>query len=174
MNVDFLFSDALKRAVQASGKKQKEIAEDAGIALAALANYLNGSREPQVSVAISLASACGVSIGDLLGCTSTNVDSSPVCARSKRQLTTPALHEPNPIYLDISGAMELTRSPSRRLSQLIQVAPGTLEAWESGESVPTVAQLGALFNQVVALGLARCAEHDHRPAVREERKVAAG
>jgi len=79
-----------------------------------------------------------------------------------------------PLYLDIAGAVELTRSPAKRLAQLIQVAPGTLEAWESGEASPTIAQLGALLNQVVALGLARCAEHDRRPAVQEERRAAAG
>lgn len=83
-------------------------------------------------------------------------------------------NDQKPIYLDIAGAMELTRSPAKRLAQLIQVAPGTLEDWESGEASPTMAQLGALFNQVVALGLARCAEHDRRPAVQEERRVAAG
>lgn len=82
--------------------------------------------------------------------------------------------EPFPLYLDIAGAMELTRSPAKRLAQLIQVAPGTLEAWESGEASPTMAQLGTLFNQVVALGLARCAEHDRRPAVLQERRAAAG
>lgn len=82
--------------------------------------------------------------------------------------------EPSPLYLDIAGAVELTRSPAKRLAQLIQVAPGTLEAWETGEASPTIAQLGALLNQVVALGLARCAEHDRRPAVQEERRAAAG
>lgn len=83
-------------------------------------------------------------------------------------------NEPHVLNLDIAGAIELTRSPSKRLAQLIQVAPGTLDAWERGDESPTMAQLGALFNQVIALGLARCAEHDRRPAMPEERRAAAG
>lgn len=168
-----MFGDKLKTFGKANFGSVKALAEALEMLPQQLSAYISETKKPGMEI-LSKLNTLGCDIAWLID------ENKPIDLLSKTSQLIVAEPQPSysvnstPIYLDVSGAMELTRSPSRRLSQLIQVAPGTLEAWESGESVPTVAQLGALFNQVVALGLARCAEHDHRPAVREERKVAAG
>ena len=79
----------------------------------------------------------------------------------------------SPIYLDITGAQEMTRTPIGRLAQLIQAPPGSLEAWERGESAPTMTQLANLFNQVVALGLGRFEEQDRYQRIIAQAKAEA-
>jgi len=78
-----------------------------------------------------------------------------------------------PIYLDVTGAQEMTRTPIGRLAQLVQAPPGTLEAWERGDSVPTIAQLASLFNQVVALGLSRFEEQERYQKIIAQAKAEA-
>lgn len=57
-----MFSKFLRKAIEESGKTQKVIADAAEITQAALANYLNGSRSPQIEVAEKLCKACGYTI----------------------------------------------------------------------------------------------------------------
>lgn len=55
--------------------------------------------------------------------------------------------------LDLPGALELSNTPANRLAQLVGVSPATFAAWQDGSASPSMEQLAALFNQVVALGL---------------------
>lgn len=69
-----MFFSFLRSAISESGKTQRIIAAEAGITLAALANYLNGSRSPQFEVAEKLCQACGYTIEFVKNIPSTNVD----------------------------------------------------------------------------------------------------
>ena len=55
--------------------------------------------------------------------------------------------------MDLPGALELSNTPASRLAQLVGVSPATFSAWQDGSASPSMEQLAALFNQVVALGL---------------------
>ena len=55
--------------------------------------------------------------------------------------------------MDLQGALELSNTPANRLAQLVGVSPATFAAWQDGSASPSMEQLAALFNQVVALGL---------------------
>lgn len=57
------------------------------------------------------------------------------------------------VILDLPGALELSNTPANRLAQLVGVSPATFSAWQDGSASPSMEQLAALFNQVVALGL---------------------
>ena len=57
------------------------------------------------------------------------------------------------VILDLPGALELSNTPANRLAQLVGVSPATFTAWQDGSASPSMEQLAALFNQVVALGL---------------------
>ena len=57
------------------------------------------------------------------------------------------------VILDLPGALELSNTPANRLAQLVGVSPATFAAWQDGSASPSMEQLAALFNQVVALGL---------------------
>ncbi len=57
------------------------------------------------------------------------------------------------VPLDLPGALELSNTPASRLAQLVGVSPATFSAWQDGSASPSMEQLAALFNQVVALGL---------------------
>lgn len=57
------------------------------------------------------------------------------------------------VLLDLQGALELSNTPANRLAQLVGVSPATFAAWQDGSAFPSMEQLAALFNQVVALGL---------------------
>ena len=67
-----MFFSFLRSVIAESGKTQRVVAEETGITLAALANYLNGSRCPQFDVAEKLCQTCGYTIR--FEKTSTNVD----------------------------------------------------------------------------------------------------
>ena len=59
----------------------------------------------------------------------------------------------NEIFLDISGALELSNTPAARMAQLLGVTPATFAEWQNGTAAPTPDQLATLFNMVVALAL---------------------
>lgn len=69
-----MFSCFLRNAIAESGKTQRNIADEAGITLSALANYLKGSRNPQIDIAEKLAESCGYSLEFTKKEVSTNVD----------------------------------------------------------------------------------------------------
>jgi DNA-binding transcriptional regulator YiaG len=61
---------------------------------------------------------------------------------------------------DISGAVELTGISIDRLAKLLQVSRADLLSWEKDGKEPSPEQSAALFNQVVALALARATERN--------------
>jgi len=82
-----MFSCFLKRAIAESGKTQRNIADESGITLSALANYLKGVRQPQVDVAEKLAKSCGYSLTFIRKGMSTNVDISNQNKSNSEDLT---------------------------------------------------------------------------------------
>lgn len=138
-----MYSTFLRQKIDESGKTQKEIANYAGITTAALANYLNGSRCPQLDVAKKLCEACGYDLA-FIKKGSINVDNTTFVKESKKSTNVDA---------DILGAIELSNTPAPRLAQLMGVSPATLDTWRTGASTPTLEQLVNLFNLTVALGL---------------------
>lgn len=138
-----MYSTFLRQKIEESGKTQKDIANSAGITTAALANYLNGSRSPQLEVAKKLCDACGY---DLIFVKkgSINVDTKIEDKKPKKSTNAD---------IDIDGAIELSNTPAPRLAQLMGVSAATLDTWRTGASTPTLEQLVNLFNLTVALGL---------------------
>lgn len=138
-----MYSTFLRQKIEESGKTQKDIANSAGITTAALANYLNGSRSPQLEVAKKLCDACGY---DLIFVKkgSINVDTKIEDKKPKKSTN---------VDIDIDGAIELSNTPAPRLAQLMGVPAATLDTWRTGASTPTLEQLVNLFNLTVALGL---------------------
>lgn len=138
-----MYSTFLRQKIEESGKTQKEVAAHAGITTAALANYLNGSRSPQLDVAKKLCDACGYDL-IFLKKGSISVDEATIVDSNKKSTN---------VDIDINGALELSNTPASRLAQLVGVSPATFTAWQDGSASPSMEQLAALFNQVVALGL---------------------
>lgn len=138
-----MYSTFLRQKIEESGKTQKDIANSAGITTAALANYLNGSRSPQLEVAKKLCDACGY---DLIFVKkgSINVDTKIEDKKPKKSTN---------VDIDIDGAIELSNTPAPRLAQLMGVSAATLDTWQNGTATPTLEQLVNLFNLTVALGL---------------------
>lgn len=138
-----MYSTFLRQKIDESGKTQKDIANSAGITTAALANYLNGSRSPQLEVAKKLCDACGY---DLIFVKkgSINVDTKIEDKKPKKSTN---------VDIDIDGAIELSNTPAPRLAQLMGVNTAILDTWRTGASTPTLEQLVNLFNLTVALGL---------------------
>ena len=138
-----MYSTFLRQKIEESGKTQKEVAAHAGITTAALANYLNGSRSPQLDVAKKLCDACGYDL-IFLKKGSISVDEATIVDSNKKSTN---------VDIDINGALELSNTPANRLAQLVGVSPATFAAWQDGSASPSMEQLAALFNQVVALAL---------------------
>jgi transcriptional regulator with XRE-family HTH domain len=138
-----MYSTFLRQKIEESGKTQKEVAAHAGITTAALANYLNGSRSPQLDVAKKLCDACGYDL-IFLKKGSISVDEATIVDSNKKSTN---------VDIDINGAIELSNTPASRLAQLVGVSPATFTAWQNGTATPTVEELSRLFNQVVALAL---------------------
>lgn len=138
-----MYSTFLRQKIEESGKTQKEVAAHAGITTAALANYLNGSRSPQLDVAKKLCDACGYDL-IFLKKSSICVDEATIVDSNRKSTN---------VDIDINGALELSNTPASRLAQLVGVSPATFSAWQDGSASPSMEQLAALFNQVVALGL---------------------
>ena len=138
-----MYSTFLRQKIEESGKTQKEVAAHAGITTAALANYLNGSRSPQLDVAKKLCDACGYDL-IFLKKGSISVDEATIVDSNKKSTN---------VDTDIDGALELTNTPASRLAQLIGVTPATFAEWQNGTATPTPDQLATLFNMVVALAL---------------------
>lgn len=138
-----MYSTFLRQKIEESGKTQKEVAAHAGITTAALANYLNGSRSPQLDVAKKLCDACGYDL-IFLKKASISVDEATIVDSNKKSTN---------VDIDVNGAIELSNTPASRLAQLVGVSPATLDSWRQGTATPTVEELSRLFNQVVALAL---------------------
>ena len=138
-----MYSTFLRQKIEESGKTQKEVAAHAGITTAALANYLNGSRSPQLDVAKKLCDACGYDL-IFLKKGSISVDEATIVDSNKKSTN---------VDIDVNGAIELSNTPASRLAQLVGVTPATFAAWQNGTATPTVEELSRLFNQVVALAL---------------------
>lgn len=138
-----MYSTFLRQKIEESGKTQKEVAAHAGITTAALANYLNGSRSPQLDVAKKLCDACGYDL-IFLKKGSISVDEATIVDSNKKSTN---------VDIDVNGAIELSNTPLERLAQLVGVAPAVLSSWQDGSATPTPTQLSTLFNLVVALGL---------------------
>ncbi|MBO5423360.1 MAG: helix-turn-helix transcriptional regulator [Fibrobacteraceae bacterium] len=82
------FNKRLQQAISRSGMTQKEVAVNAGVTEAAVSHYIKGDRVPRFVVAIKLAEVLGVSVEELIGCsTEPNFDDVyKIVARSARQL----------------------------------------------------------------------------------------
>ena len=74
---------------------------------------------------------------------------------------------------DIARACRLLACTPEELAQSVGASRKLGSAWEAGEARPSYDQLVMLYHQVLAIAV-HCCETERRPAMREERKVAAG
>ena len=61
------FSEKIKRIRKWKGMTQQEVAEELRVSRSCIANYENGSREPDLAIVRKLAELYGVGVEDLMG-----------------------------------------------------------------------------------------------------------
>ena len=136
------------------GKKRfgtvKVLAESLKMSPQQLAAYTNESRKPGFDILANL-QRLGCNLNWLLDDDKT-IDELNYFINVKRKV-----EEKDSLngFLDLSGAIELSRTPAPRLAQLLQVPEDVLEGWKDGSAVPSADQAVRFCNLIVALGLSR-------------------